>query len=169
MMLLNLGCGDRYAPGWHNVDFGTPHRVDQSVDLTGELPWERDGVLHVYMGHVLEHLTPGQAAVLLERLYSLVRPEGQIMIVGPDVKLAEKLQSEGYVLEVPLEQLRHGAGRWAGDEHMWECTASGIIALLRAAGWKDIENVGIENVPSFWPVAVRGPRWQCAVSARSKR
>jgi hypothetical protein len=168
-VLLNLGCGDRYAQGWVNVDFGSPHRKDREIDLIGELPWEHDSILHVYMGHVLEHLTPAQATVLLERLYPLVRPEGQIMIVGPDVKLAEKLQAQGYVLEVPLEHLRHGAGRWAGDEHMWECTAAGLTRLLRTSGWKSIENVGIENVAEFWPVAVRGPKWQCAVSARSKR
>ena len=168
-MLLNLGCGDRYALGWVNVDFGTPHRVDQKVDLTEELPWEPDSVTHVYMGHVLEHLTPEQAIVLLERLQPLVRPEGQIMVVGPDVQLAEQLQSQGYALEVPLEQLRHGAGRWSGDVHHWECTAGGLVELLEAAGWRDIEDVGIDNVASFWPVAVRGPKWQCAVSARSSR
>ncbi len=166
-MLLNLGCGDRYADGWVNVDFGTPHRVDQKVDLTGDLPWAPRSIMHVYLGHVLEHLMPQQAVDLLDRLRPLVKPEGQIMVVGPDVVLAEDLQAQGYVLEVPLEHLRHGAGRWMGDVHLWECTAAGIVDLLEVAGWVDIEDVGIERVASFWPVAFRGPRWQCAVSARS--
>lgn len=166
-MLINLGCGDRYADGWVNVDHaGSPHRKDLTADLAGELPWPADSILHVYLGHLLEHLTYADAGKLLERLRPLVRPDGQIMVVGPDVDVAQQMAEAG-TLDVTMESLRYGADRWPGDEHLWECTAAKVIDLLTGAGWVDIQDVGIANVAAFWPVADRRPQWQCAISARS--
>lgn len=166
-MLINLGCGDRYARGWHNVDHaGSPHAKDETLDITGDLPWAPNSVLHVYMGHVLEHITLVQCRALLTKLRPIVQPHGQIMVVGPDITIATQLAREGK-LDVTLDSLKFGASRWPGDEHKWECTAAKIVKLLRDTRWVDVENVGIENVAPFWPVADRGPKWQCAVTARS--
>ena len=166
-MLINLGCGDRYAEGgWLNVDFGSPYRKDLTVDLTSELPWLAGSILHVYLGHLLEHLTYADAGRLLERLQPLIRPEGQIMVVGPDCEVAQQMAEAG-TLDVTLDSLKYGADRWAGDRHEWECTAAQVVDLLEGAGWTDIQNVGIQNVAAFWPVADRRPQWQCAIAARS--
>lgn len=166
-MLLNVGCGDRYAPGWYNVDHvGSPHRKDDVVDITKPLPWARDSILHAYMGHVLEHITLAQARTFLRRLRPLTRPIGQVLIVCPDVEVAMKLGETGQ-LDRPLDGIRLGGCRWDGDEHKWEPTARLIVKLLNETGWTDVRDVGIEHVAAFWPVADRGPRWQCAITARS--
>lgn len=165
---LNLGCGDRYADGWTNVDFGSPHRKDQEVDLTGPLPWESGSVTHVYLGHVLEHLTLQQCSGLLSQLLPCMDPAGALaMIVGPDVPLAKQMIAEGTFdfTYHSLDSLRYGAGRWAGDVHQWECSASAIVDLCRDAGWPVVTDIGIKLVDSFWPVADRVPQWQCAVRA----
>lgn len=166
-MLLNIGSGDRYAQGWHNVDHeGSPHPVDATVDITRKLPWAPDSILHVYMGHVLEHITYSQARAFLKRLRPLVQKHGQILIVGPDVDVARQLESRGE-LDVTLDSLVNGGDRWPGDVHRWECTAEKIEALLQDTGWTDIQRVPIAETALFWPVADRGPTWQCAVTARS--
>lgn len=166
-MRLNLGCGDRYAPGWVNVDRAEcPHRKDQIVDLAGKLPWPAGGVSHVYAGHVLEHLPVEVCVALLGRLLPLMAPGGQIMVVGPDLDRAQMMAEAG-TLDVTIESLQFGAHRWAGDEHQWECVPTILIAMLDEAGWQDITEVGIANVPKMWPVADRGPQWQCAISAHS--
>lgn len=166
-MLVNVGSGDRYVTGWYNVDHeGSPHRKDAVVDITKKLPWERESLLHVYLGHVLEHVTFGQAKIFLKRLRPLVDPKGQILVVGPDIKIASEMEKAG-TLNVTMNELKHGGHRWPGDEHRWECTSEKVIELLTETGWRDIQPISINDVATFWPVADRGPQWQCAVTARS--
>lgn len=163
-MKLNLGAGDRYAEGWHNVDLPScPHRKDQELDLRGLLPWT--GVTHVYCGHLLEHLFVGYALVFLDRLRECMTPDGELMIVGPDVLIAQGMAEAG-TLDVTMQSLTGGAGRWPGDEHRWHCSAMDLLLMLRYTGWTRRERMGIDSVPAMWPVADRGPRWQCAVRAQ---
>lgn len=164
-MLLNLGCGDRYADGWHNVDRPEcPHRKDEAVDLTKALPWPKDSVVYAYAGHLLEHLTKTECRRLLKRLLVCMAPGGQLVVVGPDVPKARAMAETG-TLEVPLDQLLHGGHRWPGDEHRWECDPATVVEMLTAAGWVDVTEVDFGGVPASWPIADRGPRWQFAVSA----
>ena len=166
-MKLNLGCGDRYADGWWNVDFaGSPHRKDEEVDLrTNALPWAPGSIELAYCGHVLEHLYVDEVLVLLESLLPIMAPDGELMVVGPDVIVAQGMATAG-TLDVTMDSLTNGGHRWPGDEHRWHCTTWAVEALLRATGWGNLTRYAIEAVPAIWPVADRGPRWQCAVSAR---
>jgi predicted SAM-dependent methyltransferase len=164
-MKINLGAGDQYADGWHNVDHGSPHRKDEDVDLTGPLPWAENSIDCIYAGHVLEHLTQEECVALLERLHPLMKPGGELMVVGPDVRIAEQMAQQG-TLDVTLDSLKYGAGRWSGDVHRWECTSRGLQDLLETAGWQEVTELSINDVPAMWPVAYRGPQWQCAVHAK---
>ena len=169
-MKLNLGCGDRYVDGWHNVDFaGSPHRKDEEIDLRrNDLPWT--GVELAYAGHVLEHLFVNEAITLLAALRKCMAPKGELMVVGPDVILAEGLAiTNSLGFGHTLDSIKHGGFRWHGDEHRWQCTQWDVMAMLKAAGWSQIQNVGIGNVPDVWPIADRGPQWQCAVSATPRQ
>lgn len=164
-MKLNLGCGDRYINGWHNVDRADmPHRKDEAVDLrTSALPWV--GVSYAYAGHILEHLFIEYVVVMLRALRECMAPDGELMVVGPDVVKAQGMAVAG-TLDVTMESLENGGHRWPGDEHRWHCTAWGVSRMLEVTGWQGIKRMGIDQVPEFWPVADRGPQWQCAVSAR---
>ncbi len=168
-MRVNLGCGDRYAPDWHNVDHaGSPYPKDQTVDLTADPPWPAGSISHVYAGHVLEHLTVQQSLDLLERLLPLMAPGGQVMLVGPDVPKAEAMIEAGtfdFSGGHTLESLRFGGHRWPGDEHQWECDGAILADMLKETGWADVTELAIGDVPAFWPVADRRPAWQCAVHA----
>lgn len=162
-MKLNLGAGDRYAEGFWNVDWASsPYDTDQRVDLRGELPWI--GVDYAYAGHLLEHLTLDECRSFLPRLLACMSPGGQLMVVGPDLTIATQMAEAG-TLNVLLDELRYGAKRWPGDEHHWLCDVVQVVDLLQTAGWANVQDVGISNVPAMWPVADRGPQWQCAVSA----
>ncbi len=165
MRRLNLGCGDRWAEGWWNVDFaGSPHRKDEEIDLRRDnLPWT--GVELAYAGHVLEHLFVSDVIAMLGSLRKCMASDGELMVVGPDVLLAQGMAVAG-TLDRDIDSIKHGGFRWHGDEHMWQCTTYEVEALLRVSGWTQIEPMGIFDVPEIWPVADRGPQWQCAVSAR---
>jgi predicted SAM-dependent methyltransferase len=161
---LNLGCGDRYESGWWNVDRpDMPYRKDEAFDLRQPLPWL--DVTHVYAGHVLEHMFVDEVLVLLPRIRECINPDGELMVVGPDVILAQGMAVAG-TLDVTMESLENGGHRWPGDEHRWHCTQWGIERMLLVTGWQQIKRIGINQVPDFWPVADRRPQWQCAVSAR---
>src|SRR6266511_684156 len=166
-MRLNLGCGELPAPHpWRNVDYQAPHTVDEVVDLCGPLPWPRDSVTHVYMGHVLEHLTVEDATSLLRRLLPLMAPGGQVMVVGPDVERGQAQHQSGEIDDGLWRVMRAGAGaqRWDGDRHLWDCEPRMLERILCEAGWSDVREVPIDEVPGFWPVVSR-VTWQCAVGA----
>lgn len=164
-MKLNLGCGDRYAEGWINVDWaGSPHRKDQEVDLTGDLPWPDNSIQTIYLGHLLEHLAPGQCTALLARLHRCAMPSGTIMVVGPDVPTA-RLMAEAGTLDVTLDSLLYGAERWPGDRHLWESSAEGTMRLMRGAGWKEPHQGSVTEAATYWPVADPRPKWQFAIWA----
>lgn len=168
-MRVNLGCGDRYAPNWVNVDHaGCPHRKDLAFDIRNPLPWSEGELTRIYMGHVLEHLKVHECLDVLTRLLPVTDPvNGKLCVVGPDVDVAHGMAVSG-TLDVTLDSLRFGADRWEGDVHRWECSLPAMEALLGASGWKVISSGGIENCPPEWPVAERGPRWQSYVLAQKK-
>lgn len=161
-MRVNLGAGDQYAEGWVNVDHeDCPYPRDETVDLTGTLPWAERSLTHVYAGHVLEHLDLADCRRLLVRLRACMAPAGELMVVGPDLDRAAALALGPW----DLMGLRLGARRWPGDEHQWDCTSATVVDLLVEAGWTDVVDVPVVDVPPPWPIAYR-PAWQCAVSAR---
>lgn len=164
---LNLGCGDRYVAGWTNVDWSTPHQVDEQVDLSGELPWAPGSVSRVYAGHLLEHLEREDCARLAERLLRLADPAGcTAVLVGPDVDVVRQQVTDAtfdYGWGTP-EEIYHGAGRWAGDVHLWETTGPLVVELFREAGWPVVHHLGpVQVLEGGWPVADDGPTWQYAV------
>jgi hypothetical protein len=167
-MKINLGCGDRYADGWINVDWaGSPHRKDQEVDLTGELPWPKGSLERIYAGHVLEHLTMLDCVLLLNRLYFCSTLGAEIMIVGPDLPTAYRMQRQG-TLDVTIDSLLYGAERWSGDKHLWPSSAVTVNEFLAKAGWSDIHDVELDEVAAYWPIADARPRWQFALWAKKE-
>lgn len=166
---LNLGCGDRYVPGWWNVDVATmPHRVDQHVDLREELPWEDWSIARAYAGHVLEHLYPSEAQALCYRLHQKMMHGGVLVVVGPDCDVAENLIPPGANDEfgATIESLVHGGRRWPGDEHKWRSTVGETSYLLACAGWNTRQILTMnEIVTEGWPVADPRPKWQFVIKA----
>jgi hypothetical protein len=167
-MKLNLGSGNCYVSGWINVDWETPHRVDERVDLRGPLPWPDGSVSLVYAGHVFEHLTYGECCDLAKRLLACMARDGRLVVVSPDIEVAERMVADGTFDDRhhSLESLRHGAGRWAGDVHQWETTAQHVVDLLRGSGWPTVtDRGGVAALDDYWPVFDRKPKWQLAVEA----
>jgi predicted SAM-dependent methyltransferase len=174
MIGLNLGCGDRYAEGWHNVDFGYPGRVDEQADLTQPLPLHWAGVTHIYLGHVLEHVTEEQAFNLLRRLRHLANPNGCLALaVGPDMDVAWEMHNSG-ILDTTyhtIESITQGGARWPGDVHLWQTTAPLVVKAFVDTGWDVVTDLGgmtgLAGLAGneFWPVADRTPPWQYAVRA----
>ncbi len=86
MEKLNFGCGKRFAPGWVNIDFHSADPLVKRVNLLQGFPFADRSFDVVYSSHVLEHFTPQQAQFLLQEAYRVLKPQGIIRIVVPDLE-----------------------------------------------------------------------------------
>lgn len=166
-MRLNVGCGNHRAEGWTNMDVESNDQVrpDIQASLMEDLPEVIQGVTHVYLGHVLEHLPLGLIPVALEKLWERCVPGVQIAVVGPDCDRARELDRAGRLHGITLQDVVHGAGRWANDVHLWECAPGRLERVLRRSGVQDVRHVNIASAElSAWPVTSRVD-WQCAMIA----
>ena len=86
LKLLNLGCGARRHPAWTNADLAPAGDDVLHVDLRKPLPFPDREFDAVYASHVLEHLTPREAAHLLGEVRRVLRPGGIARVVVPDLE-----------------------------------------------------------------------------------
>lgn len=166
-MKLNVGCGNHYAQGWVNIDASSNDEVrpDIQASFLEPLPDEIQGVTHVYLGHVLEHLPFGKIPPALSALWERCVPGALVGIVGPDCDKARELDRRGLLHGIELRDIIEGAGRWVNDVHLWECTPGRLETLLTRSGVHDARHVDInDNALAPFPVTSR-VGWQCALVA----
>lgn len=81
---LDVGCGNRKQPGWIGMDARALDGVDIVHDIE-ELPWpipdNSCGV--VLMSHVWEHLKPWLSIRIMEEMWRVLAPGGQLQLVTP--------------------------------------------------------------------------------------
>jgi SAM-dependent methyltransferase len=88
---LNVGCGERFLPGWTNVDFAAQDGRVLAHDLRTRLPFGSDEFSFVYQSHVLEHLSPSDAEGLLRECLRVLAPGGLLRVVVPDLEQKARL------------------------------------------------------------------------------
>lgn len=81
-LCLNLGCGEDYRQGYHNVDVRPEVQPDEQVDLDERpWPWPDDHFAAVLASHVIEHLEDQHAA--LHELARVTMAKGVIRVRAP--------------------------------------------------------------------------------------
>ncbi len=106
---LNLGCGHRFHPTWTNVDFISTGEGVMVVDLTRGVPFPDASFDVVYHSHLLEHFSKSEAEHFLRECYRLLRPNGILRVVVPDLEQIVK------VYLTALEQAGSGSKEWAAN------------------------------------------------------
>ena len=86
MTKLNIGCGDRYAKGWVNVDFHPCGRSVARVNILRGLPYSAESFDAVYSSHVLEHFPRETSLRLLLEMRRVLKPGGIVRVVVPDLE-----------------------------------------------------------------------------------
>jgi predicted SAM-dependent methyltransferase len=110
--MANLGCGAHYHREWDNYDFAPASPAVKDLDLSKSLPFS-DAVYEVcYTSHVLEHLPRERVPGLLAEILRILKPEGVLRIVVPDLEAIARL----YLAE--LEAAAAG-DPVAADRHEW--------------------------------------------------
>lgn len=86
MKKLNIACGKRYHKDWINIDFHPDSNMVKKVNILSGLPFERDSFDVIYSSHFLEHLSPLQAKFVLKEANRLLKKDGILRIVVPDLE-----------------------------------------------------------------------------------
>ena len=82
-MKLDLGCGQRPAPGYVGVDLHESADIKSSITSVN-LP---DGcATDLYSSHSLEHVRKAEVIPTLREWYRLLQPSGQLILRVPDLK-----------------------------------------------------------------------------------
>jgi predicted SAM-dependent methyltransferase len=85
---LHLGCGDKYIPGFVNIDGNCFRRLDLWIDIRNGLPFP-DGIVDgIYTSQTLEHLFPDELWRVLAECYRVLKPCGGMRISVPNLKNA---------------------------------------------------------------------------------
>ena len=125
MIQVNLGCGSHTPDGWINVDyafgaflFKIPgfKLINKKLkifninwsneiflhDLRKPLPWKDNSIDIIYSSHTLEHLSKMEGRMLLKECYRVLKPNGIIRIVVPDLKA---IISSYETIKIPADEL----------------------------------------------------------------
>ncbi|MDJ0744589.1 MAG: methyltransferase domain-containing protein [Xenococcaceae cyanobacterium MO_167.B27] len=101
MNYLNLGCGDRFHQQWTNIDIKSANDAVISYNICQKIPYLDNSFDAVYHSHLLEHLTKHQAQSFLRECFRVLRPDGTLRVVVPDLEQIVKT----YLLALKKVQL----------------------------------------------------------------
>jgi predicted SAM-dependent methyltransferase len=90
-MMLNLGCGTRLHAAWVNVDLRPLGPGIVTADLRLPLAFGDSEFDVVYHSHLLEHLSKRAGESLLRECHRVLKPEGIIRVVVPDLEQIVRL------------------------------------------------------------------------------
>lgn len=118
MKKVNLGCGLQALPDWINLDISYniwlskhpalknllykiglmdkrsyDHKWPKYIkryDIRKRLYFEDNSIDFIYTSHFIEHITKEEAVMILKECYRVLKPQGLIRIVVPDLEIYAK-------------------------------------------------------------------------------
>jgi len=112
MKLLNIGCGSQCHPAWTNIDIVSTSPNVITFDIRKGLPFDNNIFDAVYHSHLLEHLPQDNALALLTEALRVLKPDGIMRVVIPDLETIARL----YLNKLDLA-LKNTPG--AEDDYDW--------------------------------------------------
>ncbi|MBK2110243.1 class I SAM-dependent methyltransferase [Francisella tularensis] len=86
MKMLNIACGSRYHKDWINIDFHASSKGVKKVNILNGLPFKTNYIDVIYSSHFLEHLNQDQADFVLKESFRVLKENGIIRLVVPDLE-----------------------------------------------------------------------------------
>jgi predicted SAM-dependent methyltransferase len=114
MKYLNLGCGTRCLDNWINIDFIKSKKGVIAHNLLKGIPFPSDYFDVVYCSHVLEHFTKAQGEFFLEECFRVLKNNGILRVVVPDLEQIVK----SYINQLELarneeNEIKHENYSWS--------------------------------------------------------
>lgn len=141
---LNLGAGAMVIEGWQSVGLDESHDVRCDIRKLYAL-FDEASVDAMMAIHVLEHINRWEVPEMLRMWRSLLKPGGTLSLELPELKRCCR-----NVLDNP--DPRQGIWGLFGDPgyrnelmvHRWAWTGEELIAELRAAGFKKVNEAALQ-------------------------
>lgn len=138
-MKLHFGCGNRYIPGFVNVDV----RPISTVDLVANIKYPHPrqfppgSTSLIYASHVLEHFGKWEYFPVLQRWFNILKPGGILRLAVPDFDaIVRRYLQTGNLNEIrgPL----YGAQDFPENYHLWVWDYESLKADLQAVGFQQV-------------------------------
>jgi len=174
---VNAGCGTHLAPKpWVNTDTVMKPEYNTTPDLIVKeddpFPFDDDSVDRIMLSHVLEHVPWEHVPFFLTEVRRAIKPDGEVLCVGPDAyKIIKSWSAGNEPWEILTSVLEHRDWppdmlEWPGAPHHWNCHDERVRAALSRSGFTyEVPDVNLMRGNS-WPVVGWNPNWQFALLAR---
>ena len=164
-MLLNLGCGSDFKPGWVNLD-AVAWEGYRPPDLLWDarkdsIPFLDNSAETIYMGYLLMHLNHRYHAQLLTEVYRVLSPTGVLLVgeVDMSIVMARWLArpTEARLSELIWGEMgsAHGEAMAEWDKHCHGFTESSLRELLLTHGFRNITRVSIHHADVFYELTLQ--------------
>jgi hypothetical protein len=170
-MKLNLGAGEPFShararayPDWIDIDVRPSTRPTVAADVR-RLPFATGSASHVYAGHVLEHLDLDDVPVAIREVRRVLRSRGEVLFVGPDVMVAERMHRDGLISDERLASDKAHGEPGNVCVHQWDSDPVVVFHALIDARFVFIRPIPIPATPLDFPVFDRGSLDQFAILA----
>lgn len=161
-MKVNLGCGLAYMEGWVNVDQMHLVRADVYASIEDFIRERGDEFDEAYMGHVLEHMLPGDGFRVLRLLVEHCRPGTLVSAVVPDMSAVHDAYRSSEI-DNWTYNYRYVHSYEQPSHHRWSYDGPALQQLFSAAGFERVEQIEPLTWPPVWWKEGPESRWQCGV------
>lgn len=136
-MRIHLGCGDKYWPGFVNVDMICG---DVQCDVT-DLSFHKESAVEIHAIHLFEHLPRLSCDDVVKHWMSILKPKGKLVIEVPCLNKIAKLIVDGERNMAKTLFGLYGDIRLGRPEmlHQWCWSENEIENLLSSCGFTDIK------------------------------
>jgi predicted SAM-dependent methyltransferase len=113
------------------------HRLDYGV------PFESESIDFLYSSHMLEHLFPEDATLLVSDMYRALRKGGRLRLAVPDLEHAVRLYENGQK-ETALRYFFIPSRSELFDQHHYMYDFDLLKRLLESVGFREIERCSFQ-------------------------
>jgi predicted SAM-dependent methyltransferase len=152
--IIDLGCGEaKYQTDEGDVltvDIREEVSPDYRCDL-GQLPFAGGEFDIVFSSHTLEHFPRAEVDKVLDEWIRILKPEGELRLVLPNVEWAADQIKAGVVNDDVMNVL-YGAQTYGENFHKFCFTPKVLTDMLTARGFKkiDVELTGYNILARAW-------------------
>jgi predicted SAM-dependent methyltransferase len=135
---LNVGAGDKYFPGWINVDLHGQQDVNSSVV---KLPMESNYADEIHAYHLIEHLHRKDAMEAVIEWFRVLKAGGKLVLEMPCLdKIIDLIKAGEKNQRLTLFGLFGDPRDKKPDMlHKWCYSKGELYDLLNAVGFQDIQ------------------------------
>jgi predicted SAM-dependent methyltransferase len=160
-MKLHLGCGGTRMGGFINIDVDSNSAADEVIDLSkGVLPYGDSTCDEMVSYHFIEHITKGEAEVLLKEIFRVMSPGAKGVFELPDT------EAIAHNFDVNPEGLIGDMYGWQHETYMghkYGYTPDTMKQTLERAGFVNITSVPPQDYHAQEGIDVHGFQEQMRV------